>query len=284
MQSKVSYIIGFCVAVCLVCSVFVSLAAVGLKDRQETNKLLDRQKKVLTVAGLIDADAQVSPEEIQSLFSSRIRSVVVDLRTGTVDSETDPATYDQMKAAKDDALSDEVDKNPAGVPRVPHRALVYQMSTEAIAEGQEAFSVEAWIFPIHGKGLWSTLYGYISLAPDFNQVRGLIFYQHAETPGLGGEVDNKTWLGKWPNRLVYGPAGTAFDPTADNAVQLRVIKGTAGSIEEAPHSVDGLSGATITSNGVSHSLDFWLGGSGFGSFIKNQLAATAAVQAGGSAP
>jgi len=283
MQPKVGYIIGFCIAVCLVCSVIVSGAAVGLKDRQDANKLLDRQKKVLAVAGLMEEGAVLTPADVEALFNSRIRSIVVDLKTGQVDSDTDAKTFDQVKATKDPAQSEAMEKNSAGVGRVPHKALVYQVSKEAMKEDGSGFELDAWIFPVSGRGLWSTLYGYISLAPDFNEVRGLIFYQHAETPGLGGEVDNKLWKAKWPGRLVFGPKGS--EHASWNEVKVGVIKGQAGTVDEDPHHVDGLSGATITSNGVTNLLRFWLGDPGFGPFIKNSLSSqgteTAALQAGG---
>jgi len=283
MQSKVGYIIGFSVAICLVCSVIVSGSAVGLKERQETNKVLDRQKKVLMVAGLMEEGVKLAPADVDALFNSRIRSILVDLKSGEVDTTTDLSTFDQAKATKDPEQSEAMEKNRAGVGRVPHKALVYQLSKEAMKEDGTGFELEAWILPVSGRGLWSTLYGYISLATDFNEIRGLIFYQHAETPGLGGEVDNKLWKAKWPGRLVFGPKGS--EPTSWDGVKVAVIKGQAGTVEEAPHNVDGLSGATITSNGVTYLLRFWLSENGFGPFIKNSLSSqgteTAALQAGG---
>jgi len=270
MQNSVGYIIGFCVAVCLVCSVIVSFSAVGLKEKQDVNKLLDKQTKVLTVAGLLEEGAAADSATVQDLFKKRIKAIVVDLKTGQADPDTEPSTFDQLKASKNPETSEEAPKNRAGVPRVPHKALVYQVSKTEMGEDGSGFELEGWIFPVEGKGLWSTLYGYISLAPDMNQIRGLIFYQHGETPGLGGEVDNPTWKAKWPNRLVFGPVGS--QPSNWNDVKIGVIKGVAGTPEEAPHSVDGLSGATITSNGVTYLLRFWLGEPGFGAFIKNTLA------------
>ena len=271
MQNSVGYIIGFCVAVCLVCSVIVAGSAVGLKEKQEVNKLLDRQTKVLTVAGLIEEGGKVEPAKVQSLFKTRIKAIVVDLKTGQVDSETAADSFDQLKASKDPEPSETAPANTAGVARVPHKALGYQVSKGQMGDDGSGFELDSWIFPVEGKGLWSTLYGYISLAPDLNKINGLIFYQHGETPGLGGEVDNPTWKARWPNRLVFGPAGS--NPSTWKEAKIEVIKGQAGSPEEDPHSVDGLSGATITSKGVTYLLHFWMGEPGFGNFIKNTLAA-----------
>ena len=114
------------------------------------------------------------------------------------------------------------------------------------------------ILPIEGKGLWSTLYGYLAVGRDGNTIRGITFYQHGETPGLGGEVDNPKWKALWPGRKAYDAEGHAA---------IGVIKGQAPGAAEAPHKVDGLSGATITSNGVTKLVRFWLGDGGFGKFL-----------------
>ena len=264
--NSVPYILGFCAAICLVCSVIVSGSAVGLKDKQEVNKILDRQKKVLSVAGLMKEGEELPPQEIQDRFQKRIRAIVVDLKTGKVDEEAtkNVASYDQQKAKKDPAQSEAAPKNFAGVARVPHKGLVYQVSKADMAEGGQGFSLDQYIFPVEGKGLWSTLYGYVAMAPDCNEIKGLTFYQHAETPGLGGEVDNPKWKAKWPGKLAFGPAGS--DPKSWKKVKIAVLK-TGG--DGKPHAVDSLSGATITANGVTYLLQFWLGDEGFGPYIQN---------------
>ncbi|MEL6184044.1 MAG: Na(+)-translocating NADH-quinone reductase subunit C [Myxococcota bacterium] len=260
------YIVGFCVAVCLVCSVLVSSAAVGLKPRQEQNQVLDRQRKVLAVSGLIPEGTNESPDEVRDMFAKRIRPVVVDLASAEVVKDIDAATFDQQKAKKDPSRSQEAPDNSAGVARLPNRALVYYVSKTDMSDAGAGFELDQYIFPVEGKGLWSTLYGYLALAPDGNEIRGLTFYQHGETPGLGGEVDNPAWKAKWPKRLAYGPQGLSAGEFGEPAIE--VIKGQAGLPAKDPHRVDGLSGATITSKGVSSLLRFWLGESGFGPFIK----------------
>jgi Na+-transporting NADH:ubiquinone oxidoreductase subunit C len=260
-KTKVSYIIGFCLAICLVCAVLVSLSAVGLKPMQDLNKQLDRQKKVLSVAGLFDSDSDQSAEAIQALYNQRIKTIVVDLKSGEIDREAtlDVANFDQQKAKKDPATSKSVPKNLAGIPRIPNQATVFLVSKNEIAEDGSGFDLSSYIFPVEGKGLWSTLLGFVALDTDLNSIQGLTFYQHGETPGLGGEVDNPSWKAKWPGRKVFD---------AEGKIKIKVKKGMAGKPEEDPYQVDGLAGATITSNGVSHLLSFWLGESGFGPYIK----------------
>jgi len=120
--------------------------------------------------------------------------------------------------------------------------------------------LQAMIFPIEGKGLWSTLYGYIALAPDANTVVGITFYDHGETPGLGGEVDNPRWKSLWPGRKVFDERGNPV---------IQVKKGSAGPPAKDPHQVDGLSGATLTSRGVTALVQFWLGENGYGPYLAS---------------
>jgi Na+-transporting NADH:ubiquinone oxidoreductase subunit C len=122
----------------------------------------------------------------------------------------------------------------------------------------EAGSVARLIIPVEGKGLWSTLYGFLALEKDVDTITGITFYQHGETPGLGGEVDNPKWKALWKGRKAFN---------ADQEPTIEVLKGQAGSVQDAPHHVDGLSGATITSRGVTYLVQFWLGEHGFGPYL-----------------
>lgn len=247
------YTFLFAGAVCLICSLLVSTSAVMLRSRQDANKLLDRQQKVLAVSGLVEEGASLPAREVQERFAKNIEPRIVHLETGEYvpEDEIDPATFDQLKATKDPTRSKEAPTNRAQIRRIPNHALVYQ-----VVENGE---VTELILPVEGKGLWSTLYGYLALDKDTTTIKGLTFYQHGETPGLGGEVDNPRWKALWPGRKAYDE---------DWNPEIRVIKGPAGPPEEAPHSVDGLSGATITATGVTNLLQFWLGENGFGPYLE----------------
>ena len=255
MQHSTGYIVGFAIAVCLVCALFVAGSAVGLKDRQDANILLDRQEKVLIVAGLMKDGESLPREKIATIFKSSIQQKVIDLKTGEANTEIDGSTFDQQAAARDPNTSFEAPENLSKVRRLPDNALVF----DVIDDGQ----LKALILPIEGYGLWGTLYGYIALAPDARTIVGITFYKHKETPGLGGEVDNPRWKARWPGRL-------AFDDRGNPAIGVK--KGAAGSIEEDPYEVDGLSGATITSRGVTALVRFWLGDNGFGPYLTNYRA------------
>ncbi len=254
-RNSVGYIIGFATVVCVVCSLLVSATATLLKDRQEMNQRLDKQMKVLSVSGLVEPGEKPSAEEVENLFSNRIDVVVVNMETGKADpdSDIDASTYDPDQAAKDSALSHEVDRNPSKIVRVPNRIPMYVIKDE---DGNP----DQYVLPVQGMGLWGVLYGFLALDTDTRTIRGLTFYKHKETPGLGAEVDNPNWKAKWPGRLAYDDKWVP---------RIGVIKGPAGTPDEAPYSVDGLSGATLTSNGVTHLLRFWLGDEGFGPYLSN---------------
>ena len=249
--NSTAYIIGFATALCGVCAIFVAASAVGLKDRQEANKIVDRQSKVLAVAGLLNADEGLSSEEIRTRYEKNIKARIVDLSSGEYVDDMDANAFDQRKATKDPERSKVAPTNAAQVTRVPNRGLVYQ-----VLEGGK---VKTLVIPIVGKGLWSTMYGFLAMKADANTISGITFYEHGETPGLGGEIENPKWQALWPGRKAFDNAGK---------VAVQVVKGAAGAPAEDPYRVDGLSGATITSRGVSATLAFWLGNTGYGPYLE----------------
>lgn len=249
-RDSLVYTFGFAAAVCLVCAIVVASTAVSLRPLQERNQRVDRLSKVLQVAGLMEHDERLSPDEVVERFERHIVPRVIDLKTGEYDDAVDASTYDQRKAAKEPDESRAAAPNDARVFRVPNYGLVYHVV--------EDDSIKALILPIQGYGLWSTMYGYIALEQDAETIAGITFYEHGETPGLGGEIENPRWQALWQGRR-------AFDENGD--VKVQVIKGSAGPAQSDPYRVDGLSGATITSRGVSATLAYWLGPDAFGPYL-----------------
>lgn len=241
----------FSAAVCVVCAVFVSTAAVTLRERQAANAELDRRRNVLAAAGVVQPDETLPAAEVERRFAD-FEVVAVDLRTGREDPAFDTRGYDARRAQGDPRASRAVARNEAQVTRVPHYQLVYK-------KRDAAGRLELVVLPIEGKGLWSTMYGFLALGPDLRTVRGLTYYQHGETPGLGGEVDNPRWKALWPGRQALDSQGRPV---------VEVARGAAGPPDTDPHRVDGLSGATITSRGVTAMLRFWLGPEGFGPYLE----------------
>ena len=244
------------VLLCLVCSVIVSTAAVVLKPLQDENKLLDKKKNILAAAGLL-----VEGKSVESMFE-QVEAKIVNVETGkfATDEELELAgiinaeTFDQRKASKNPELSKALSSSEdiASIRRESLYATVYIVRNES-------GDLDTIILPVHGYGLWSTLYGFLALEEDANTVVGLGFYEHAETPGLGGEVDNPKWKSLWPGKKVYNDAGD---------VKLGLIKGTVDkNSPDSIHQIDGLSGASLTSRGVSNLVEFWMGDNGFGPFL-----------------
>lgn len=233
------------ITLCLVASMAVSSLAVSLRPMQEANKLQDKQKNILQVAGRYEQGIDVAAAF--SEFEPR----VLNLDTGVFTDEFDPQTFDDRAAADDPALSIVLEEDPASIGRRSNFVTVYLLRDEA---GQ----LDKVILPIYGYGLWSTLYGFIALEENGNDIFGLQFYQHGETPGLGAEVDNPMWKVLWSGKKLKDDTG---------ALQITVAKTAPPAGTE--HHIDGLSGATLTSDGVHNLVRFWMGEGGFGAFLDN---------------
>jgi len=237
------------VSLCLVCSALISFSAVELRDLQEANKTLDKQNKILSAAGLLKEGSDVS-----ELFKS-IDSKIVNLETGKFDFDINVLDYDEGSFSRNPETSIELpsDKDIALLKRRENFQTVYLH--------YENDDLNAIILPVRGYGLWGTMKGYLALRPDFKTIIGLEFFDHKETPGLGGEIDNPKWKAIWKGKEVFSNSGD---------VVISVIKGSVDkSSNQSKYQVDGLSGATITSNGVTNLLSFWLGDMGYGPLIEN---------------
>ncbi len=236
-------------ALCIVCSVVVSTAAVVLRPTQQQNQEVDRMRNVLQVAELYQPGSSVADQ-----FAEKITPRVVELASGEYADDKDAETYNQFEAAKDPAQSRTLSgsQDRAGIGRQENYATVY-----LVGDPDEPSQI---ILPVRGQGLWSLMSGYLALRGDGNTVVGLSFYDQGETPGLGGEVENPDWKALWDGKKIYPEDG--MDPA------IRLVKGGVGpQTPEAEHKVDALSGATLTSNGVTNLLQFWLSDSGFAEYL-----------------
>lgn len=255
-KDSLGYIVFIAVAVCLVCSIIVSTAAVALKPQQQVNKALDIQQNILRAAGLLPEDSNQSPDgkSIDELFS-QFEVLAVELDTGKVLSDYEIEGYDPIKAARDPSLSRDLndDEDVATLGRRENISLVYLLRNDA---GQ----TDKVVIPVRGYGLWGTLYGYLALAGDVSSTVGLGFYDQKETPGLGGEVVNPKWKAQWAGVKVYDDSGMP----AVSLVKSRSPKGSA----QADYEVDALSGATLTTRGVENLVNFWTGELGFGPYLN----------------
>lgn len=255
-RDSVGYAIGVATVLCVVCSLAVSAAAVRLRPLQEANKKLDAQKNLLDATGLAIGEygkpaSELTVKQIKELYKW-VSEELVELETGEFNKDLDIATYDPREAAEDPELSVKIE-NPEFDPGESRREKVAKVYfVRRRGEGP----IQQVVLPVYGKGLWSTLYGYLALKSDLETVQGLTFYEHGETPGLGGEVDNPNWKAQWEGRKLYDDSG---NPRAE------VFKGPAPV--DNPYAVDGLSGATITSRGVTDLVRYWVSDDGYGPFL-----------------
>lgn len=198
---------GFAAVLCIVCSFLLTFAASTLKPIQDRNIRADQQKNILKVLGLIESGKKYSSEELSGIYEMSVREVFVD---------SEGAVFDVAQ----DGL------NP-----------VFVSETDGV--------VDAYAIPISGFGLWSTLYGYFSLEGDGKTVKGITFYEHGETPGLGAEVEKPWFQDQFKGKRIVNAAG--------EFVSIGVVKGKV--VDKIPENlqdyyVDGISGATVTAKGV----------------------------------
>ncbi len=226
---------------CIACAVVVSITAVSVRAEQNLNVENEKKTKILAAAGIVTDNVDLEFSKIETLY--------VDFTTGQfVDVD---AKYDHIKAANTPSTSKPVpkDKDIAVLKRQENIGPVYLWR-------DNNDDIEKVVLPIRGYGLWGTLYGYLSLSSDLNTVQGIEYYEHKETPGLGGEVDNPNWKGGWKGKKIFTETG---------AVNLKVVKGTS----RTDYEIDGISGATLTTNGVTNMIQYWLGDEAYGPVLKN---------------
>jgi Na+-transporting NADH:ubiquinone oxidoreductase subunit C len=228
-----------------ICSALVAGTAVGLRPMQEANRLQDQRKNILYAAGLYEAD-----KSIEDLFAP-IETRIVELATGRYvpADQIDPESYNQTRAALTSSAGRILKSNedPAGLHRIEQYSPVYLVKND----GQ----LSQIVLPVRGKGLWSTMYAYVAIDKDLTTIRGVSFYEHGETPGLGGEIENRKWQDGWQGKKIYTPK---------DELKLKIVKGKVDTSEDqASYQIDGLSGATLTADGVSKLMEFWFGDHGF---------------------
>jgi len=243
--------------VCLTCSAAIALTVSLLRPYREANRTRERQSQIEQIIastpgleGILDVTGDLATK-------LQLEARIVDLETGDYVPRVDPDRFDSQSAARDAesgvAIAEEADI--AGLGRRARWARVYIV--------HDRDRLRLLVLPVEGAGYASTLRGYLALEPDLRTIRALSFYEHAETPGLGSEIDDPEWRALWAGKR-------AFD--AEGRLRIAVDRGRVDPADpEAPYRVDGISGATRTGIGVTNLLRFWLGPHGFGPYL-NRLA------------
>ena len=209
MSDRIKSIL-FAAVLCLVISILLTTASTGLQQFQERNMLIDQHTNILKSVGLLQADRQYPAEEIERLYRQYIRRIYVDpagrLLPGAADGEPDLPLY------------------------------VYQK------DGR----VESYIVPINSRGLWGRIHGYLALEQDGSTIAGFTVYKHAETPGLGGEIEKEWFQKNWVGKKIVNREG--------DFVSIGIAKGDVDKLvppEKQANYVDGISGATLTGKYLS---------------------------------
>jgi Na+-transporting NADH:ubiquinone oxidoreductase subunit C len=226
MQTN-AYTIGFATIVCVVCSLMLSGVSGALRDRQEENRVLDRQKNILVAVGYDAAEIKkMARDAVAKTYSDNVEELVVDA-SGKVVEGVKPAALPGRVASGEEVGAQGLALYRRRDPANPTLTL-------------------AFAYPVAGKGLWSTLLGYLAVKPDGSEIVGLTFYKHGETPGLGAEIDQPWFRQNFVGKQLYQDG---------SLVGVNVEKGAAADKPifktNAAHMVDGISGATLTGNGVA---------------------------------
>lgn len=246
-KETISKTVGVVVGVCLVCSIVVSAAAIGLRPLQKANAALDVQTNILEAAGLLSK----AEGKVAEYFDANIETKYLDLTTGKLTEK--PEGYTTVEAAaRNPETSIKPEDDFASILRRPNVVPVYY----AKPSGD---SIETIVMPVYGAGLWGMMRGFLAVKPDGVTSKNLVYYEHMETPGLGAEVLNPKWKALWNGKKLYNDAGN---------VAIKIVKG--GAKQGDVYGVDGLSGATLTSNGVQATLDYWLSEQGYKEFLSGK--------------
>jgi len=249
--------------VCLVCSILVCTAAVVLEPKQTANKALDKMVNILIAGDLIEDGT-----DLVQIYKENIKTAFVEIESGRIidpgeyNEVLNPDDYDIKSAAMNNEYGILIDakKDLAGIKRRPKYMQIYEVV-------DKDDNVKKIILPVYGKGLWSTMYGFLAIGNDLKTIEGITFYEHGETPGLGGEIDNPKWKAIWKGKKAFDDKGEVI---------IEVIKGRVDQTSpKSGHQIDGLSGSTLTTRGVDHTIKYWLSDDGYGPYIDKLRKGTA---------
>ncbi|MCE9678122.1 Na(+)-translocating NADH-quinone reductase subunit C [Shewanella sp. AS1] len=248
MAFKKDSIVGtmiFTIILCLSCSFMITGTAEILKERKLAKKRDELKRNVL-----IAADVELAGQDFRQVFDASVTPILVELDTGKVDTSTNALDFDDRMAAINPETSMKPKKDTAKIKTRANVARVFKVFDE---QGQ----LHAVVMPIYGKGLWSMIYGFVALKPDYNTIENVVFYEHGETPGIGDFIEDPEWTNKLKGKQLFDENGH---------VKFKIVKG--GAKPGDLHGVDAVSGATMTGRGVQRAIEFWFGNEGFETFLQ----------------
>jgi len=239
--SKNGYTVVFLAITTIVAALVLSIASEQLKVKQAVNKKFDQKKIVMKAMGF-KIDDGAKPADIDAIYKKSVERIFVT-PMGKIVSVKDADKYNFEKTLKPVGLH----KAPVDMANLSDAAKSVPMPV-FIRKDEKGLPLN-YTFPVTGKGLWSTLYGYISLnAKDLNTIEGAIFYDTGETPGLGKEIEADWFCKNFVGKKILNAEG--------KFVSVSVNKGVVNPSDKMfEHKVDGVSGATLTCNGVTDLLN-----------------------------
>lgn len=231
MQQSNTYIITFSVILTVVLGLLLSGTSQVLGPMQREAIALDQKKQILGAVISGDEIAAMTPEEVNSYYGSHIASTVVDVNGKEIADAT--------------AAGVDVGKNYKK-PFEERQFPVYIFHEEG-----DVTAVKSYVFPIYGAGLWDAIWGFLALDTDMNTVGGITLAHAGETPGLGARITEPGVQGRFEGKEIFNESG--------KMVGIQMQKGEGKDYSGNPHQVDGMSGATITGNGLNNMLNNYLG-------------------------
>lgn len=254
MAFKKDTVVGtmiFTIILCLSCSFMITGTAEILKERKLAKKR-DELKRYVLMAADVDIAGE---QDFRQIFAKSVTPLLVELDTGEIDTSSDVLDFDERMAAINPETSSKPKKDTAKIKSRADKARVFKVLND---NGE----LRAVVLPIYGKGLWSMIYGYVAVKPDFNTIENVVFYEHGETPGIGDFLNDTAWTDTFKGKQLFNEQGK---------VSFKVVKG--GAKPGDLHGVDAISGATMTGRGVQRAIEFWFGNEGFETFL-NKLKAS----------
>lgn len=228
------YILGFAGLICVVASVALAGTHAGLKDIQELNAKRDYQKDVLGALNLPEDGRTPTGPEIDQLWVDKIGMLAIDRQGAVVAGKTE-ADVDAERARAKSAKSE------------PELLAVFYRRDGGTAEEPQ---IGMYAIPVYGRGLWGPISGFLAIGSDATEVQSTVFFAPKETPGLGLEITADWFEDQWVGKRILDETG--------QLTPIRVVKGKAADQckgDALVHCVDGVSGATITSRGVTEMVD-----------------------------
>jgi Na+-transporting NADH:ubiquinone oxidoreductase subunit C len=185
MRSRLRSIV-FASILCVVCSLLLTAASTGLRERQAKNAEADRQRNILVAFGIV-GEERMPTDQVLSLYAENVRPMWAN---------------DQGDLLKED------ERGPGDMP----------LFTYVRQDGIEAYAV-----PIDSGGLWGAIRGYMAFENDGSTIRGFTVYQHQETPGLGAEIESPAFRQRFEGQKIVDPDGNFVSIQITKAGMLGAI-------------------------------------------------------------